>query len=165
MIVKTAPSFDLIDKEQIKFIDSLKIDVRMTPIEIVESIGLSFIEAENEVGGFFSSDEKEIGVGADYIESDHIKTILSHELSHFVQHQTRDFNYNTMLNCIQYEQQCESISRFLLMPKLFPGEKQSYISYFDSKDWKWMKQYYLEQNYDIEDDLSEMMFSYKKKLF
>lgn len=165
MIIRTKPSFDLIDKEQIKFINSIKVDTRMSTIEIVESFGLKFVEAENDVGGFFSIDRKELGVGKDYIESEHIKTILSHELSHFVQHQTRDFNYNTVLNCIQYEQQCESISKFLLMPKLFPGEEQTYVSYFDPEDWKWMKDYYIKNDYDIEDDLNGMVFSYKKKLF
>jgi len=51
------------------------------------------------------------------------------------------------------------------MPKLFPGEEQTYVSYFDPEDWKWMKDYYIKNDYDFEDDLNGMVFSYKKKLF
>lgn len=161
MLIYDKPNIKLISKDQFKFIESIKIDTRMPDEEKINFFGLNLYLTDNSVGGFYDYQNKFIAVGEDYIKTKHAKTIVSHELSHHIQYLTCDRKCDTIGNAILYEQQAESISQ-LLMQKLFPGEKTTYISYFDNDDIDWLTKYF--DGY-FEDNRSEIVYKYIKKVF
>ena len=165
MIVSTAPNLKLISSEQIKYINSLDIDPRSSIQEKVETFGYRYTPYEdkdpNSAGGFCSFDRREIAINTTTAKK-YFPRIIAHELSHVIQGVTCDFKYKTVSDAIVYEQQAESITKFLLLPKLFPGHRMFYNSYFDNNDWQWLAKYF---DYWFDNDLSEVKTFYNKSIF
>lgn len=160
MLIYEKPNIEMITKDQLKYIKSIKIDTRMSDEEKIEFLGLKLNLTDNSVGGYYDSDNKVIAVGEDYLKTKHIKTILSHELSHHIQYLTCDRKCDTIGDVVLYEQQAESISQ-LLIQKIFPDEKVTYISYFSNKDIDWLVKYFG----DFSQDNRKELFTFKRKLY
>lgn len=149
------PSLQLITKDQLKFINSLQFDKNNIG-EFLDKLGIGWYSTDDKTtGGYYDLEYKELIISE--VDEKHFNTILCHEFSHYIQSQTIDYNNKLFSTMIEYEQQAESISQLILLPRFFQ-EKGSYLSYFSKKDFEWLKlhcQYFFEKGY-VQDNYEEI---------
>lgn len=108
-----------------------------------ELTGFDLIFTDENCGGYFSPHTKEIALKSG--KSDHHMRTLSHEISHFIQHDLGIIETDKILShTIRMEQQCETIAYYLYngIMRDNPLKKSKFNHYFCSEDFKFLSDWY-----------------------
>jgi Zn-dependent peptidase ImmA (M78 family) len=96
------------------------------------------ILTDKNCGGYYDKRNKIIAFSHNHVKN---KTVLCHELSHFLQDDLNiDYRLVTLSECIAYEQQTE-IMAYLLCKEMF-NQSPSFNSYFKKEDHIFLRDWY-----------------------